>query len=665
MSSESVVLTLPPDASEELIERVKTAFPDAMLATEATASGSAHLELEAALALSVVGAGGLGGVLSDWWSALPGGASSLFLLAAAMLAAYAVERGVRALAARNTQTEAYGAGDGPTPSLFSRLQLGLHWLIGRLLSLVIFAVAARLIGRVVLPPEPALRDLGLGILAAVLFGRAAIGFIDALTARDHPPRRMMAFSDHDAAYVFRTGFTIAVALIALRILRVFLLEAAGNAPETQLALIVFALANGAASAAFFVLIREPVARLMVQSDGGIEASGWMGWLASRWHWAFAGLITVDAVLKVLGILGMLGQEALDGTGPVVFVVMVASLAVASLAAIRRQPEMEARGGLWLGALVLAEGFVILGASVLLLKLWGIDPLSPNTEGGLTSLIPGLVEAGMIVAVGIALWRASAILISSSAGDGDDTDDGGDGMGGEGSRLETVVPILRGFALTVIAVTTAMSALAAVGMNIGPLLASAGVVGLAVGFGAQKLVSDVISGLFYLYEDAFRLGEYVVTDAGKGTVERISIRSARLRHHNGPIYTVPFSAMGTIQNHSRDYVVMKFSFQVPEDTDVEMVRKLVKKAGAELANDPELEGKLIAPLKSQGAVSIQGRSFEIGCKFTARPGQQFVIRRKAYVALQRALQNAGIELFAPTITLTPGEPGAPLASGAPT
>ncbi|MEO0429921.1 MAG: mechanosensitive ion channel domain-containing protein [Pseudomonadota bacterium] len=658
MSSEAVILRLPADASDELVEQVKAAFPDATIAVEGATPAPTPLELEAALATAVSASGGLGGVVADWWSGIPGGATSLVLIFVALVAAYAIERGVRVLAARGRADAGGIIGEGAEVTFSSRLEEGGRWLIGRALSLIVFVVAARVIGRVMLPADPGLRDLGLGVLGAIVLGRAVLAVVAALTAPQNPSRRLMGFSDTDAADVFRIGFIVANALILIRLIRALLVDAAGAAPEAQLALIILAVLNSAAGAIFFIAVREPVTRLMVPDTPGIDLAGWRTWLARRWHWAFVGLIVIDVALKIFGILGVLSPDANDGAGPVIFLVMVAALVVSAIATYRRGPDVEDWSGWGLGALVFAEGAVIVGASILLLRLWGIDPLAAPSEGGLGALLPGLVEAGIITVIGIALWRASAALITRNAGGEGDTDDGGDGMGGEGSRLETVVPILRGFAFAVIGVTTAMTALAAMGVNVGPLIASAGVVGLAVGFGAQKLVSDVISGLFYLFEDAFRLGEYIVTDGGKGTVERISIRSARLRHHNGPIYTIPFSAMGTIQNHSRDFVVMKFSFQVPEDTDVEMVRKLVKKAGAELSSDPELEGKLISPLKSQGAVSIQGRSFEIGCKFTARPGQQFLVRRKAYVALQRALRNAGIELFAPTLTLAPGELSGP-------
>ncbi|WP_343040373.1 hypothetical protein [Pikeienuella piscinae] len=114
-------------------------------------------------------------------------------------------------------------------------------------------------------------------------------------------------------------------------------------------------------------------------------------------------------------------------------------------------------------------------------------------------------------------------------------------------------------------------------------------------------------------------------------------------------------MGTVQNHSRDWVKIKFTFHVPVETDVEKVRKLVKRVGVELLEDPELEGKFIEPMKSQGAVAIKGQSFEIGVKYMCKPGQQFTIRRKAYAALQQAFRNNGIELHRPSITLDSGDP----------
>lgn len=272
---------------------------------------------------------------------------------------------------------------------------------------------------------------------------------------------------------------------------------------------------------------------------------------------------------------------------------------------------------------------------------------------------------MVLAAGFAVWRAVAAVLATrraqAAGEGESV--GEEGGGSSGSRLETILPVLRGFALALVGLTTLFMALTALGVNIAPLLASAGVVGLAIGFGAQRMVADVISGLLYLYEDAFRVGEYIEVSGGKGSVERISIRSVRLRHPRGPVYTIPFSAMGTVQNHSRDWATMKFNFMVSSDTDVEMVRKVVKKVGEQMMVDPDLQGKIIVPLKSQGAVAISGAAFTIGLKFTAKPGEQFAIRRRAFAALQKALKEKGIELYRPELTLADADPAAKAAAPA--
>ena len=106
-----------------------------------------------------------------------------------------------------------------------------------------------------------------------------------------------------------------------------------------------------------------------------------------------------------------------------------------------------------------------------------------------------------------------------------------------------MPIFRNVLFVVVIVVAVMMALAAMGVEIGPLIAGLGVLGVAIGFGAQSLVRDVIAGMFYLLDDAFRVGEYIQSGNYKGTVESFSFRSVRLRHQRGPLYTVPFAPVG--------------------------------------------------------------------------------------------------------------------------
>ena len=127
-------------------------------------------------------------------------------------------------------------------------------------------------------------------------------------------------------------------------------------------------------------------------------------------------------------------------------------------------------------------------------------------------------------------------------------------------------------------------------------AGAGVVGVAIGFGAQTLVKDIISGFFFLLDDAFRVGEYIESGSYKGTVESFSLRSVKLRHQRGPLYTVPFGSLGAIVNHSRDWVIDRLYVNVTYDTDLDLVKQLIKAIGRELAANPAYAPDILETLK---------------------------------------------------------------------
>jgi small-conductance mechanosensitive channel len=166
----------------------------------------------------------------------------------------------------------------------------------------------------------------------------------------------------------------------------------------------------------------------------------------------------------------------------------------------------------------------------------------------------------------------------------------------------------------------------------------------VDFGAQALVKDIISGVFFLMDDSFRMGEYVDIEGEiKGTVERISIRSLQLRHHNALVHTIPFGEIQFLTNYSRDWAIMKFEFRIGFETDIDVVRRIIKKVGAGMMEDEEFGPLLIEPLKSQGVNRMDGSALIIRCKFTSVPGQQFYVRRQAFTLIQRAFEESGIKL----------------------
>ena len=217
-----------------------------------------------------------------------------------------------------------------------------------------------------------------------------------------------------------------------------------------------------------------------------------------------------------------------------------------------------------------------------------------------------------------------------------------------SRTRTLLPLIRRTIQITLVAISLMIILGSLGVNIAPLLAGAGVIGLAIGFGSQTLVRDVVSGAFFLMDDAFRIAEYIDVGAVKGTVEKISIRSVRLRHHRGAVHTVPFGEIKTLTNYSRDWAIMKLTFNVPFDTNIDKVRKLMKRVGLALAEVEEIKDDFIQPFKSQGALAVNDYGFVISTKFMSKPGKQFFIRRHAFNAVQKAFEDNGIEFATPKV-----------------
>ncbi|MEL7090404.1 MAG: mechanosensitive ion channel domain-containing protein [Pseudomonadota bacterium] len=297
------------------------------------------------------------------------------------------------------------------------------------------------------------------------------------------------------------------------------------------------------------------------------------------------------------------------------------------------------------------GRVLVIATVILLitNAWQID-LTNLAAAGVGARIAGrLVEFLMAIAFGYLVWELVSLWINrklaaeqTALGDADVEEFGGDGGGAGGSRLSTVLPLVLLTARIVIAVVFALLALGSLGIDTTPLLAGAGIAGLAIGFGAQKLVTDVVSGVFFLVDDAFRTGEYVEVDGTMGTVEKISIRSMQLRHHKGPVHTIPYGEIPKLTNYSRDWVIMKLKFTVPFETDPNKIKKIFKKIGQDLLQDEILGEDFLQPFKSQGVFEIDEVGMVVRGKFMAKPGKQFMIRKEIFNRVKAAFAENGID-----------------------
>jgi small-conductance mechanosensitive channel len=223
-------------------------------------------------------------------------------------------------------------------------------------------------------------------------------------------------------------------------------------------------------------------------------------------------------------------------------------------------------------------------------------------------------------------------------------EGGDGSQVSGSiaaRFDTLMPMIRVTVAIIIAVIATLVALDELGVNTAPLLAGASVLGLAISFGSQALVKDIVSGIFYLADDAFRVGEYIHCGQAEGTVEGFTLRSIRLRHPNGQIQVIPFGDLGQIANYSRDWAAIKFNLRFARDTDLEKLREATKKVGADLMAEPDLKADILEPLKIHSVAEVADNALVVRFKLKTRPGSTGTVQDRALRQMLREMPELGI------------------------
>ncbi len=285
--------------------------------------------------------------------------------------------------------------------------------------------------------------------------------------------------------------------------------------------------------------------------------------------------------------------------------------------------------------------ILLVLGVWMLSFWGYR--IPYAH----ALVNATFDILLTLTLALVFWRVASSYIErkirEATPDEEENEEQDDEWGAAATRGRgyTLYPMVRKFLGTVLITMVTMIVLSSLGVDIGPLLAGAGVIGLAIGFGAQKLVSDVFSGFFYLLDDAFRVGEYLQAGSVSGAVEAITLRNVMLRHHRGMLQIVPYSELGAITNFMRGGIVVKFNLEFPYDSNIDQIRKIIKKVGQAMLDDPEFGKDFIRPVKSQGVREISNSVMVIRVKFTAQPGTHFVIRREAYRRITEALAAKGI------------------------
>ncbi|SUS04799.1 putative Small-conductance mechanosensitive channel [uncultured Defluviicoccus sp.] len=567
-----------------------------------------------------------------------------------------------------------------TRSDFGKLGVLALRLIVRMIELAAFALIAIAMFFLVYQGHEAARLAFWTILAFVLCVRTGAAFLRLLLAPDQSGLRLPAIDDATARQLY-WSFLFLAALGAATVLSGMFLDHIGVDPTLLLAFgqLILVL-NFVAIVAVIGAHHDGIGRLVgIHSAEGVErATGLGGLIAGHWY-VFAICYVVAMALSATANRLLTGEAQAAHTVPTLAVLIAVPIvhgllrmtvdrfftdgaAVAGTSSrLETEPLTVAAAGDTdgYGRVIMRNGNILLGVVVVLLlaEIWAVDldalaahSLGARIANSLFDIIITLILAS--AGWGIIKTAINRQLPHERLGALALVEDEAVGTGL--TRLETLLPLLRKFLFITLLVTVALIAISAMGINIGPLLAGAGVVGIAVGFGAQTLVRDIISGVFFLIDDAFRVGEYIDVGEGKGTVERMSVRALMLRHHLGQINTIPFGVIRRVTNYSRDWAIMKLELRVPFDADLEQVRKIVKQVGQEMMADPEYGQHFIQPLKSQGVHRMDDSSFIVRVKFMARPGEQFVLRREVFRRVQEAFRQNGIK-FAPRRVIVDAAP----------
>jgi len=321
----------------------------------------------------------------------------------------------------------------------------------------------------------------------------------------------------------------------------------------------------------------------------------------------------------------------------------------------RLPGFERRARHYLHGLRNVVSFTVgIIAFVIVLELWGIDAFSWFASGSLGSrVLEAIVVIGLTVMVALLAWELANGAIERHL-----ARLSRDGQAARSARLRTLLPMLRTSLIIAIAVLVGLMVLSEVGLNIAPLLASAGVIGIAIGFGSQKLVQDIINGLFLLFENAMQVGDVVSLGGLGGVVENLSVRTIRLRAADGSVHLVPFSAVTTVTNQTRDFGYAVFNIGVGYKEDVDRVIEVLKDLAREMRKDPEWAPMVRDELEVWGLDQFGASSVIIACRIRTGPSQRWAVGREFNRRIKRRFDELNIEMPYPTQKLVLDQPAPP-------
>lgn len=554
-------------------------------------------------------------------------------LALEFLSAWMLRRPRAALGRHLPQT------NGENTRLLRLLPYALVRLLLDLVPVAVFAVTGNMLTSVIDAMSEQTRLIVLAIVNAYAVCRAAIALGAMLVSPSDGRLRLWRLDDDGARFVMAwLRRLVVIAVLGDALVEVALLlgldQSAHDGLDRLIALVLALLL-------IVVVIRSRhavAAYIRAPRDDAQEVTQWRAWLAEAWP--YLAVVTIVTAWSGMATGARTGIGALYLPGVTLAAVIGARLVTIVVLgilerALRLDPEtrdklpgLNQRIAHYRRPLeYLAVTVIALLSAVVLLQLWGAPAFAWFVAGGIGHrLVSALVTITVAVIAAIALWEVSQALLErhlSRLGD--------DGSSARSVRLLTLLPMLRAALLTLILTVVGLTALSEIGVNIAPLLAGASIAGIAIGFGSQRLVQDVITGMFVLFENAIQIGDTVTAASLTGAVEGLSVRTLRLRAADGAVHIIPFSAVTTITNSNRGLGNAAVTVSVAYDTDIDRVCDILRDIAGQMREDPDFGPRILEDLRLFGVdqmgpwgVTITGR---IPCTDTGRlPVQREFNRR---------------------------------------
>jgi small-conductance mechanosensitive channel len=309
--------------------------------------------------------------------------------------------------------------------------------------------------------------------------------------------------------------------------------------------------------------------------------------------------------------------------------------IAELLAARYRPVLR---------LALSTIIAILAIGALL-EVWGVDAVTWFDSGHIGAiLVSELSSVILAIAIAVIVWEACNGAIERQL-----DRYASEGAHARAARLRTLLPLLRTALIVTILTIAGLTALSAIGINIAPLLAGAGIVGIAVGFGSQKLVQDVVTGVFLLLENAMQVGDFVTVSGLSGKVEDLTVRSIRLRAGDGSVHIVPFSSVTSVTNTNRGIGNAAISVNLAYDEDIDRAGEVLKQIAAEMLGEPQFKALMRGDLDLWGVDKIDGATVTIVGQIECTDSGRWPVQREFNRRMKIRFQKLGIDIAYPAQT----------------